>query len=828
MPDSVTEPGDQTCLDLTCANDQTLALPGPAPSVTPPFPAPMSDSSRAETAQHTTRSWPTITALTLLIGLTVFSVYKLTDSVRHPPVQSNLSQSPLAIKEALTTLKQALSDAEKPGTNALQRLRQAIRNLPEAALAASLEHQPVQSPTNRVSVSTVRTELSPKSSQTMAADRLLADLDALESDLKSETGTTISPPLQRAALSKIEHMQVMNGHLLATANLLDESQAQATYRHQQLVARHGQWVFLLLGLLTAGLLAMALQQWLGFRHQNRQLSHSNSRLKDAIEGLPDGCVVMNHDREVTAHNRQLIDLLPQRSSVDGANATSLYQQICHDSTVNRDALSDWLDNLSADSTSAIELLDHQERQLLIRERPTGNGQITATIRDITDTTNIARQLQEVADYDSLTSLPNRALFMRTLRERTKAVDAPEFLSIALIVCDLRDFRQINESYGQETGDQVLVKIADALKESMPASADLARISGDEFGVIIQPAENRAQIESATSEFLTLLRDGFSIGNRHIPVRASIGISYAPEHGLSPTELKNTADSACAQARHRSSHSFQIFDRQLQASADREHTIDVGLSRAIESHELQIEYQPQIDIKSNLTAGMEALLRWDSPELGRVSPAEFIPRAEKTGLILELGNWVLTKSINDYQRLSQFVTASGTLSVNLSRKQFDDPNLLVNIKQIVADTGMIPSQLTLEITETAILDDRDHARRVLNELHCLGFNLSIDDFGVGYSSLLELRDFPVNEVKIDRSFVVNVAECRNSRKIIQAIVMVADAIGADVVAEGIESRTQFEWVRKLGCHRAQGYFLCEPMSATTFPDVVLGGRDPANA
>ncbi len=208
----------------------------------------------------------------------------------------------------------------------------------------------------------------------------------------------------------------------------------------------------------------------------------------------------------------------------------------------------------------------------------------------------------------------------------------------------------------------------------------------------------------------------------------------------------------------------------------------------------------------------------------MSPAEFIPRAEQSGLIIELGEWILNRAIQDYQKLASVGMAPGVLSVNLSRRQFDNPDLISNLRKVLRDTGMKAEMLTLEITETAILDDRKHAEEVLRQLHMIGVNLSIDDFGVGYSSFLELRDFPINEVKIDRSFVSDVVSCDNSRKIIQAIVNVANAIGAEVVAEGIENREQFDCISALGCHRAQGYFLCEPMSPTTFPDVVLGGGD----
>lgn len=556
------------------------------------------------------------------------------------------------------------------------------------------------------------------------------------------------------------------------------------------------------------------------RHSQTNADH---RLASALEGLPDACLVLNQDRQVTAHNSNVVELLREQRDVQGVDAEALYQELCPDSTMSREALAEFLDNLHADATSSIELLDHRNRHLLIRERPTASGEITTIIRDVSDARNAARKLREATDYDALTSLPNRALFMRELRGFTQSLNN----TVALVVCDIRNFRQINDSYGQDIGDQVLVAVSGILIERMPDEAVVARVAGDEFGVMIHPVNDRDLIEDSIRGFLDQLRSGIEIGRQIIPVAASIGVAYAPEHGTSPMALKNAADSACAQAKTSvngiGAHVFSVFDPELQAQADRMHRVDAALHQSINRGELQLEYQPQVDIATNLTVGMEALLRWESASLGRVSPAEFIPLAERSNFILTLGDWVLKHAIEDYKQLAMFGTSPGALSINLSRRQFDDLALVDKLCDVLVESHMRPDLLTLEITETAILENRSRAGEVLQRLHDLGVNLSIDDFGVGYSSFLELRDFPISEVKIDRSFVKNVDTCDNSRKIIQAIVSVADAIGAIVVAEGIETRAQLEAIRSLGCHRAQGYFLCEPMSATTFPDVVLGGR-----
>ncbi len=585
------------------------------------------------------------------------------------------------------------------------------------------------------------------------------------------------------------------------------------------------FVSLLLVAIAAGCGVLAWRLW---RREAVVVPSSHDTLVQTIDGLPDGCIVLGPDRRVTAHNHQLLNLLPAGvETLDGVSADTLYSNLCLDTTRVTSHLNDWLSDLPTDRTSAIEVLDHQHRHLLIRERPTSNGGVTSVIRDISDTAESRRQLQIATEFDSLTGLANRVRFLAKLRKSLAVPDAV----IGLAVCDLRDFRQINDSYGQDVGDQVLVAVADALLRAMPEKAVVARNSGDEFTVLIAGERAESLLTQALTRFLAdlkrglpqdILKEDASVPGNAVPLRASVGVAIGPVDGNTPVALKNAADSACAQAKRDGSASYAMYDRAVQEVADRAHLIEIGLIKAIERNELEIEYQPQIDIRTNMTAGMEALIRWDSRTLGRVSPAEFIPRAEQCGLVGELGGWVLRKSIADYLRLISVGTSPGTLSVNISRRQFDSPSLPDEVAEVLATTGMNPALLTLEITETAILDNRQKANEILAALHALGVNLSIDDFGVGYSSFMELRDFPINEVKIDRTFIRDVVSSTNDQKIISAIVDVAETIGAEVVAEGIETREQFDIIRELGCHRAQGYFLCEPMRPTTFPDVVLGG------
>ena len=413
-------------------------------------------------------------------------------------------------------------------------------------------------------------------------------------------------------------------------------------------------------------------------------------------------------------------------------------------------------------------------------------------------------------------MPNRAHLLSTVAKRCiRARD-----QLALVIVDLRGFRQINDSYGNPVGDELLKQTAIQLQHCMPSDALIARTAGDEFAALIEFDHDREAIEKRVSTFLATLRCGVNVGTLNLPVRACVGIAYAPEHGNTVTSLLKCADSACSHAKRRGHNSYMVYSSDHQKAAKRRHQLEMGLLQAIRKKELSLQYQPQIDVQTRMTCGMEALLRWNSGEMGSVSPGEFIEVAEQTGIITRLGTWVLRQAIDDYQRLAQFGMSPATLSVNLSRKQFDSNTMIADIERLLAETGFDPSRLCLEITETALFNDSTQLRTMLNKLTGMGMKLAIDDFGVGYSSLLELRDFPISEVKIDRAFVMDVTTNRNSQEIIRAIVNIADSIGAHVVAEGIETQEQFEKIAELGCDRAQGYYLCMPMDATTFPDVML--------
>ena len=553
--------------------------------------------------------------------------------------------------------------------------------------------------------------------------------------------------------------------------------------------------------------------------RHRRPASPSRHLQDVLDALPDAVALFDVKGRLCATNDKLLKLIPAEVTPDaliGVTTSDLYAQLSPDNLAIERARNEALEKVGEaddDATLSFQLPSYGRRALLVKERPTADGGLVVAVYG-------GDHRAATRFTDPLTALPNRTRLVSELAllcSRTRH-------ALALIIVDLRSFRQINDTYGRSAGDELLKQTAICLRHGMPEDALIARIAGDEFAVLIEftdKASGKALIERRVAALLATLRRGLNVKTMNVPVRASVGIAYVPDHGNTVSSLMSSADSACAHAKRLGNNTLVVYDSTRQREAKRRHQLEVGLQQAIGRGELSLQYQPQVDIRTKMTCGMEALLRWNHPKFGQVSPADFIPIAEHTGIITRVGGWVLRQAIEDYQRLARYGMSPAMLSVNLSRKQFDDGRIVTDIETLLDKTGFDPAKLCLEITETALLADSSRFAEMLRQLTDLGARLAIDDFGVGYSSLLELKEFPIGEVKIDRAFVTDVATDGNSQDIIRAVVSIAESIGAEVVAEGIENQAQFDMITALGCDRGQGYWLCEPMAATTFPDVVLG-------
>ncbi|WP_461577899.1 putative bifunctional diguanylate cyclase/phosphodiesterase [Thiobacillus sp.] len=418
-----------------------------------------------------------------------------------------------------------------------------------------------------------------------------------------------------------------------------------------------------------------------------------------------------------------------------------------------------------------------------------------------------RQMRHMLSHDDLTGLPNRAAFNDRLNLAVSRArqDAP----CAVLLLDLDHFQNVNDTLGHEQGDLLLVAVAQRIRANLPKAAFMARFSGDEFVILLE----HAPLERATQVGQDLLRTmscEFDIGNDHLGIGASIGIVTYPTDGESASMLMRYADLALHRAKSSGRNALVVFSRDLSEEIQRRVLLEARLKHALGHNELALHYQPKIEILSGRLMGWEALLRWQSPELGAVSPDEFIPIAEQCGLILPIGDWVLREACRQMRTWQEMGLAAGSMAVNLSTRQFRQKNLAEDISAALSDTGLAPGDLELELTESSIMDHLASAAAVLAELEQLGIRIAVDDFGTGYSSLSYLKAFSIHCLKIDRSFIHDIPGDDNDTAIVRAIITLAGSLGLTVVAEGVETEAQLAYLRANHCDQVQGFLFSRPL------------------
>lgn len=434
-----------------------------------------------------------------------------------------------------------------------------------------------------------------------------------------------------------------------------------------------------------------------------------------------------------------------------------------------------------------------------------------------------RQLAYAASHDALTGLPNRLTFHRTLtaaiaRQREQAeglsTDAPCPL-FAVLFLDLDYFKLVNDSLGHLAGDQLLVEVAQRLLTCIGSQGRVARFGGDEFVILLDPIAHTDTIQPIVADILMMIRQPFLLGDNTAFISTSIGVVFSSHHITDADGMLRNADIALYRAKANGKAVYEVFDNEMHIELMARLRIEAELRTALNRNELTIYYQPIVDAHSLLIVGAEALLRWHHPELGMISPAKFIPVAEETGLIIGLGWWVLRCACQQaYQWLQSFPQQPVVLSVNLSSRQFLHPDLFQQLRQTLAETGLPPHLLKLEITESLLISDRSTMQTRLNQLRAMGVQLSLDDFGTGYSSLSYLHHFPLDTLKIDRSFVQQLLIDKQCRAIVESIIHMAHKLGMDVIAEGVETVESLAYLRDVaGCEQIQGFLISPAVPAT---------------
>ena len=444
-------------------------------------------------------------------------------------------------------------------------------------------------------------------------------------------------------------------------------------------------------------------------------------------------------------------------------------------------------------------------------------------QNISERRRAERRIRYLARIDALTKIPNRMQFQHLLQRsiaRARRAGKP----LCMFYIDVDHFKEINDTFGHLAGDTTLETVAERMAAALPEGSIIGRLAGDEFAVIINElgpsADGPATTDQVARTVLDRLADPFFVQGHEVFMTASLGVAYYPKDAENVIDLIRNADAALYSAKKAGGNIFHYYVPQMNEAAVERLMTKSKLKRAFERDELRVHYQPKYSLKTGEVFGAEALVRWELPDRGLILPADFIPIAEETNLIIELGEWVLDKVCEDFRYWQRSVSSAGRIAVNLSLKQLRQPNFINRINSIMRGHEVSPTSLELEITETTLMENPDRTIKLLDQLYSLGLHLAIDDFGTGYSSLSALQQFPISTLKIDKSFVRDVANNTDDATLVGTIVQMGQNLNMDVVAEGVENEQQLIFLKSLDCTFAQGLLFGEPMSSDKYLELLL--------
>jgi diguanylate cyclase (GGDEF)-like protein/PAS domain S-box-containing protein len=527
------------------------------------------------------------------------------------------------------------------------------------------------------------------------------------------------------------------------------------------------------------------------------------RFETALSNMLQALLMIDHAGAVLVVNRRFCELsgLPDGAVVPGMSYTELTELIVTQGNVLRD-------DLAVIRRRREELLGQQTRSRFIWElgdgrtiavthQPMEEGWLT-TYEDITDRRAAEAQIAHLAHHDALTCLPNRVLFHEEL-DRALAF-ARRRSALALHYLDLDQFKAVNDTLGHPVGDCLLQAVAQRLQSGVREADTVARLGGDEFAIVQPAIESATDAEGLASRLIQLLQVPFEIGGQQIVIGASIGIAVAPQDGLDADQLMKCADLALYQSKSDGRGIHRLFRPEMDAAMQARCTLEADLRQALSAGQLQLLYQPLVDVRTRTVAGFEALLRWQHPTNGLVPPDRFIPLAEETGLIIPIGEWILGEACAAATRWPDRLK----VAVNLSAAQFKSHNLIPAVRAALNRSGLDPGRLEIEITETVMLQDTEATLTTLHQVRQAGIQIAMDDFGTGYSSLSYLRRFPFDRIKIDQSFVRDLGKRADCIAIVRAVTALGNELGMAITAEGVETAQQLDTLERAGCTEAQGF------------------------
>lgn len=575
---------------------------------------------------------------------------------------------------------------------------------------------------------------------------------------------------------------------------------------------------------SAGLIFIArarLFRCLGVGAKLRERNADRERLRQAaavFDCTREGVLVTNSNGLIVHVNRAFMEItgyqceevLGQRPSMfkSGHHPPGFYQAMF----ATLESLGEWSGEIWNRRKSG-EIYPQWQTIRLVHDDQGRLSQYVAVFSDISAIKNSEHELTHLAHHDPLTNLPNRLLFTDRAGQAVASAQAHK-RGCALLMIDLDHFKLINDSLGHSVGDQLLKGVAERLNTLFGPGITLARLSGDEFALLAENCPQPGHAAALAQRVIDGLKERFQIDGHSLFINASVGISLFPSDALSAEQLLRNADSALFKAKSAGRDSYALYTEELTAHAQQRVEIAFELRRALEQQELRVYYQPVHDLKTSRLIGVEALVRWEHPQRGLVSPAEFIPIAERTGLIAEIDAWVMRQAC---QQMCQWQAAGVVLSfvaVNVSSRLFARRELYQQVAQVLHDTGLDPVYLELEVTESAVMEDPEVALEQMHRLRELGVRLAIDDFGTGYSSLLRLKRLPVQKLKIDQGFVSGLPGDEDDAAIARVIVALAQSMGMQVHAEGIEQVEQAAFLLEHDCDLGQGYWFGRPVPAAS--------------
>jgi diguanylate cyclase (GGDEF)-like protein len=565
--------------------------------------------------------------------------------------------------------------------------------------------------------------------------------------------------------------------------------------------------------LLSGLAAMLINSQ-SSRQRENELRTQNVRFDAALNNMGQGLSMFDADQQLVVCNRRYAEMygLPPELVSPGTKlrdilayrvASGLYASEGIEMHVaKRLAIVD----ACLPHSSTIELSDG--RTIAIVHQPMEDGGAVSTHEDITERRRNEERILHMAHHDGLTNLPNRTLLRQRLENALARARAGE--GVAVLCLDLDRFKDANDALGHSIGDAVLKAVAERVTSLIREADTAARVGGDEFTVVVTAVRSADEVSALAARMINRLSEPLVFEGHQVTIGTSIGIAVAPHDGSDADHLLRHADLALYRAKAEGRGTYRFFEAEMNARMTKRRELEHDLRKAVSNGELELFYQPIMNLEHNEVASFEALLRWRSPTRGLVSPADFIPVAEETGLIVPIGEWAVHEACKEAARWPSHLR----VAVNLSPLQFKSPGLYQTIAQALASSGLGPSRLELEITESVLIHDNDLARATLDQIRELGVRIALDDFGTGYSSLSYLRSFPFDKIKIDRSFIHDLAQgSAESLAIVRAVSQLAGTLGMSTTAEGVETAEQLAILRAEGCVEIQGYLLSRPKAAS---------------